>query len=125
MSGPPATRRPRLFTMLALGLVIAWSGCSFRIVRPAPPREEWPVRGAGSFSEVPCTSTPAPPIVDLGLAAGLGTLGFIERNSGTPNVALGFALLSIPFLASSVYGALRVGGCHRYRSAVADASTAP
>jgi hypothetical protein len=109
--------------LLALSLLLATSGCSFRLVRPAPPREEWPARGSGNASEVPCTASYAPPAVDLVLASASGTVGFIERNSGTSTAALGFMILSLPFLASSIYGAYHVTGCRRYQNAVVDAET--
>jgi hypothetical protein len=118
------SRRPRLAPTVALGLTIALTGCSFRLVRPAPPREEWPARGSGNMSQVPCTASPAPPIADFGIAVAAGTLGFVERNSGTSTAALGLALLSLPFLASSVYGTYNVAKCRRYQSAIVDA-TAP
>lgn len=119
-----AWRRPRLAQTVALGLTIAMTGCSFRVVRPAPPRDEWPARGSGNTSEVPCTTSIAPPIIDVGFAGAAVTLGFVERNSGTPTAALGLALLSLPFLASSIYGTYNVTKCRRYQSAI-DAAAAP
>jgi hypothetical protein len=115
-------RRSRFAPAVALALVVTLGGCSFRIVRPAPAREDWPARGSGQASEVRCTSSPAPPLVDLGMGLGLGTLGYFERESGTKALALGVALLSLPFFASSIYGAYNVNKCRRYQSAVIDAS---
>lgn len=120
-----ASRRPRLAQTVALGLTMAVTGCSFRIMRPAPPREEWPARGSGNTSEARCTASVAPPVVDFGLAAGAATLGFVERNSGTSTAALGLALLSLPFLASSIYGTYNVTNCRRYQSAIDAAAPAP
>jgi hypothetical protein len=120
-----ASRRPRLAPTVALGLTIAMTtttGCSFRLVRPAPPREDWPARGSGNTSEVRCTATLAPPVVDFTLAAGVATLGYVERNSGTSTAALGLALLSLPFLASSIYGTYNITKCRRYQSAIVDAA---
>jgi hypothetical protein len=128
MLRPTVLRRSRPAPTVALGLAAVLvtgvsSGCSFRMVRPAPAREDWPARGSGPASELPCTSSPAPPLIDLALGLGLGTLGFVERDSGTATVALGTALLSLPFFASSIYGAYNVNNCRRYQSAVIDAST--
>jgi hypothetical protein len=97
-------------------------GCSFRLVRPPPPREEWPARGSGNTSEVSCTASPAPPIADLTVAAGTTTIGFLERNSGTPTVAVGLMLLAVPFVASAIYGTYHVNHCRRYKAAVVDAA---
>jgi hypothetical protein len=126
MSRPNATRRrPGATPLLALSLLVAASGCSFRVVRPPPARADWPARGSGNTSEIGCTATYGPAAADLIMATAAGTIGFVERNSGTSTAAIGLMVLALPFLASSVYGAYHATGCRRYQTAVYDAQTAP
>ena len=97
-------------------LALASAGCSFKIVRPPPARSEWPVNVTSHDSELGCTSTPAPPIVDGLFFATGATLAYVERNSGTPSLAIGIGLASVPFLISAIYGAINVSACRGYQA---------
>jgi hypothetical protein len=63
-----------------------------------------------------CTASFGPPIVDTVAAGGLGTLGYIERNSGSSTLALIIGLSAIPYLASAMYGYVNSARCHSYQS---------
>jgi len=110
-------RAPRALRRAAIVLVaLAASGCSFRLVHPAPVRADWPAQVTAHDSEVACTSTPAPPIADAGLFAAGAALTYIERTSGSPPFTVGIALASLPFLASAIYGTVQVSRCRQYQS---------
>jgi hypothetical protein len=98
----------------ALCLAALASGCSFRIMRPAPPASEWPNPVLPSSSQLECTDSFAPPIGDTGVTAALGTIATLERHSGSPAVTAGIGLAAIPFLISAIYGYVEAIQCHRY-----------
>ena len=106
--------RSRLRGAVAVGLALLASGCSFRIVRPAPARDEWPNPVLASSSQVGCTDSPAPPIVDTGVAGVLGSIAYIERHSGSPPLTIGIGLAALPFLVSAIYGYIDTAQCRRY-----------
>ena len=106
----------------ALALVCA--GCSFRLVRPAPPRDEWPDPVLPSSSESRCTDSALPVAADFVVATILGTVSYLERNSGSPKVALGIGVIAVPFFVSGVYGAVNVPSCRSYKSRFHDAAPA-
>jgi hypothetical protein len=106
-----------------LALAVASSGCSFRLLRPAPPRREWPEQVTASTSEEPCTVSPVPVAADLIFGSILGTLSYIERNSGSPKIAFGIGVAAVPMLISGVYGAVTVSRCRSYKSRFIDPAT--
>jgi hypothetical protein len=96
-------------------------GCSFKVMRPPPARGDWPDPVTPSSSQAKCTRSPAPPVLDTSVALILGTLSYVERDSGsrrwfTP--ATGAAAL--PFLASAIYGYWNMGRCRQYQSLFTD-----
>jgi hypothetical protein len=114
------SRRPRPAAALALALVV--SGCSFRLVQPAPPRSEWPDPVLPSSSQVRCTESYLPPAADLTFAAITGTLAYVERDSGAPQVALLLGITSIPLLVSGIYGLVKVSSCRSYQARFREAA---
>jgi hypothetical protein len=101
---------------LALGLSLLASGCSFRLVRPAPATDDWPNPVLPTSSQVECTDSLAPPIGDTGVTAALGTLTYVERHSGSPAVTYAIGLAAIPFLVSAIYGYIETQHCRHYQS---------
>ena len=101
---------------IAVAVALASSGCSFRLVRPAPPRSEWPDPALAGSSEERCTDSPLPPIADATFAAIFGSLGYIERNSGAPEIAFGIGIAAVPMLISAVYGTVMVSRCRAYKT---------
>jgi hypothetical protein len=85
-------------------------------MRPAPPASEWPNLVLPSSSQLECTDSLAPPIGDTGVTAALGTIAYLERNSGSPAVTAGIGLAVIPFLISAIYGYVETIQCRRYDS---------
>jgi hypothetical protein len=83
MKGPGAGDRPRPRAGLAfaLALLLVPGGCSFRAMRPPPPRSTWPEPVLPDSSEERCTDSVYPPVADTTIAAVAGTLAFVERNS--------------------------------------------
>jgi hypothetical protein len=101
---------------LALALVLALGGCSFRLIHPAPPHAEWPDPVVAESSERACTDLVGLPIIDTVVAGSLGTLAYVERDAGSHTITLGLGLASIPFVASAIYGYVQTARCHRYKS---------
>jgi hypothetical protein len=116
MLRPNRARRLSAPVLLALCLVVGAGGCSFKLVRPAPPRADWPTKVDAHSSEDPCMSSPAPPIADGVVFTAANALAYLERNSGAPIAAVGLVVVSVPFLVSAVYGAYHVNKCKRYQS---------
>jgi hypothetical protein len=105
----------------AFGLGLGLAGCSFKLMRPPPARGDWPDPVTPSSSQEKCTRSPAPPGVDTSVALILGTLSYVESDSGsrrwfTP--VTGAAAL--PFLASAIYGYWNMGRCRQYQSLFTD-----
>src|SRR5258706_11770070 len=76
-------RGPNLFRLSSMAsLALALGGCSFLLVKPAPSPEEWPNPVVASSSEDKCTASAIPAAADTFMAGTLGTLAYIERNSG-------------------------------------------
>lgn len=92
------------------------AGCSFAKMHPAPPRATWPNPVTPNSSESRCTPSFGPPIVDTVAGLTFGTIGYFERNSGSPQIALIFGVSAIPYLASAVYGYINADRCHRYQA---------
>jgi hypothetical protein len=107
-----------------LAAVLAWSasGCSFRLARPAPPRKEWPDPVLPSSSEERCTESFLPVAADAIFGTLGATLAYVERNSGSPKIAMGIGIASIPMLISAVYGAVTVTRCRSYKARFRDAA---
>jgi hypothetical protein len=108
---------------LACLLVLTCTGCSFRILRPAPPRSDWPEPVLPSSSEERCTNSLLPVVADATAGTIMASVGYIERNSGAPEVAFTVGALAIPFLISSLYGAVTVTRCRAYKAHFIDAAT--
>ena len=123
MIAPPTRARregrPRVSIAMAVALGLATlptTGCSFRLMRPAPPPSTWPDPVVPSSSEEKCTETEGPPVADTVLVGGLGTLTYLERNAGSQTVTLGLAVVAVPFLVSAIYGYVEASRCHRYHA---------
>jgi hypothetical protein len=110
--------------LVAAVLACAASGCSFKLVRPAPPREEWPDSVLRTTSQVPCTSSYTAPVADTLTGTLFGSLGYLERNSGSPKVAFVIGTAAVPMLISAVYGYISVTRCRAYRDRFYDAQAA-
>jgi hypothetical protein len=106
----PTTSLRRAVLLLAL----TSTGCSLKFVRPAPPRADWPSPVTSDSSQEGCTDLTALPVADTIAGVGFGTIGFLERNSGSRVIALGLDLTAIPFLVSAGYGYFHTVRCHRY-----------
>jgi hypothetical protein len=106
-------RLPRAAFLL---LAILSSSCSFVIVRPAPPREDWPEPVRPDSSEDKCTDSIAPPVADLVFSSILGSLTYIERNSGSPALTIGIGIAAVPPLVSSIWGFAKTAQCRRYKA---------
>jgi hypothetical protein len=116
-------RSPRSTLVVgALGLAsLALGGCSFKILRPPPARGDWPDPVTPSSSQARCSITLGPPIVDTTAALTLGTLSYVERNSGSARWFTPAAgLAALPFLASAIYGYWNAGRCRQYQSLFTD-----
>ncbi|HVZ70993.1 MAG TPA: hypothetical protein VHJ20_01350 [Polyangia bacterium] len=109
-----------LRTCAALGLALATGGCSFKLVRPSPPRSEWPEPVTIHSSQAKCTSTVAPPVIDGTIAIGLGTLSYVERNARSQWFTPIAGLAAIPYALSAIYGAYMVERCRAYDDHFAD-----
>lgn len=83
---------------------------------PAPPRREWPDPVVPSSSESRCTDVLALPIADTIVGTSLGTLSYLERHSGSPEITIGLGVGAIPPLVSAVYGYVQTSRCRRYRA---------
>ena len=114
--GPGRAVAPKLALAVAVAVTLASSGCSFRLVRPAPPRSEWPDPVLPSSSEERCTESPLPVVADATMGTISGGLGFIERNSGSPEIAIVLGVAAVPLLISAVYGAVTVSRCRSYKT---------
>ncbi|HVX93616.1 MAG TPA: hypothetical protein VHK47_01800 [Polyangia bacterium] len=113
---PGRERSPRCLRAILAAALASSAGCSFAKMQPAPPPATWPDPVTPSSSETRCTASFGPPIVDSVAGVTLGTIGYFERNSGSPQIALIFGLGAIPYLASAVYGYINADRCHRYQS---------
>jgi hypothetical protein len=121
----PAYVRPRLASagpVVACLLALACTGCSLRLLRPAPPRSEWPDPVLPSSSEEPCTESAVPVAADAVFGTIFGGLGYVERNSGSPEIAFAIGTLAVPVLVSAIYGAVTVSRCHTYKARFHDAA---
>ncbi len=120
-------RSARSLVAGAAGLTaLALGGCSFKILRPPPARADWPDPVTPSSSQAKCTRSPAPPLLDTGVALTFGSLSYIERNSGTSRWFTPMTgLAAVPFLASAIYGFWNVGRCRQYQSLFTDQSQSP
>lgn len=116
----PARARHRPVAIWALALIV--SGCSFRLVRPPPPRDQWPNPVLPSSSQDPCTDTYMPAIADFTFGALFGSLAYVERNSGAPQLALAMGIGSLPLLASGIYGLVKITSCRNYKARFQDAA---
>jgi len=95
-------------------LALTSTGCSLKFVRPPPPRSDWPNLVTTDTSQQQCTDVTALPVADTLAAVGFGTIGYLERNSGSRSIALAFDVTAIPFLVSAVYGYVYTAQCHHY-----------
>jgi hypothetical protein len=111
-----ACRSPRQTDACALALAFVLGGCSFEVIKPAPAPSTWPNPVLPDSSERPCTDSIGLPIVDTIIGGSLGTLTYIERNSGSHTITIGIGIASIPYLASAVYGYIQTARCDRYKS---------
>ena len=104
--------------MMGVFGALATSGCSFVILRPAPPRADWPSPVTPHSSQYRCTSSYGPPIVDGAIAATAGGVAFLERDRDTLHGLFVPTVLAagVPFLASAIYGAVVVARCRDYQS---------
>src|SRR5215831_4521737 len=109
--------------LLSLAVAVAGSGCSFKLLRPAPPRSEWPNPVLPSSSEERCTDSVLPPVGDATFGAIFGGLSYIERNSGAPQIAIGLGVAAVPLLVSAVYGFVTVSRCRSYEKLFIDPAT--
>jgi hypothetical protein len=108
------TRPKTSLRQATLLLALTSTGCSLKFVRPAPPRADWPSPVTSDSSQEGCTDLTALPVADTIAAVGFGTIGFLERNSGSRPIAVGLDLTAIPFLVSAGYGYFHTVRCHRY-----------
>jgi hypothetical protein len=97
-----------------VGLTPFASGCSFKLVRPAPAPADWPNPVVPSSSQQGCTASLAPPAADTAIFGGLAGVAVLERHAGSTAITAGLALSSIPFLVSAVYGYVTTANCRRY-----------
>jgi hypothetical protein len=104
-------------------LALTCGGCSFKILHPAPPRKVWPDPVLPSSSEERCTESVLPPIADATAGTIFGSVGYIERNSGAPEVAFVVGSMAVPFLISAIYGAVTVSRCRTYKARFYDPAT--
>jgi hypothetical protein len=111
---PKTIRRRATHRACALLLALTSAGCSLKFVRPPPPRSEWPNPVTADSSQAGCSDVIALPVADTLTAVGVGTIGYLERNSGSRSLALIFDVTTIPFLVSAVYGYVYTVQCHRY-----------
>jgi hypothetical protein len=101
----------------ALGLALfAAAGCSFTVIRPSPVRADWPDPVTPHSSQMKCTRSPAPPLLDTGVALTFGTLAYIERDSGARWFTPLASAAAVPFVASALYGYWMTGRCRSYQS---------
>jgi hypothetical protein len=103
-----------------LASTLVLGGCSFvpKLVVPAPPSQDWPdpARPDSYSTRDRCTSSLFPPIVDTGMAVSLGTLTYIERNSGFPPTTYALGVAGAGFLVAAIYGYVTTNQCRRYNS---------
>jgi hypothetical protein len=103
-----------------LALSIASNGCSFVMVRGAPPRDDWPTEHLpGAEDHVHCTSSLVAPIVD-----GVFTLSFasattyyathLDGENGSAALMFMGASLAIPYFVSTIYGFVVTSRCREY-----------
>jgi hypothetical protein len=150
-----ARRRARGPLAAALGLGLVMGGCSFYRLQPPPHREDWPSTVDEHSSQLRCTSSYGPALVDTVIGVTLATLAFVERNAITydtvPNhdangfparvsttgyyhfmpsptqqvavpdhvsrgIAISFGVLSVPYLASAIYGYINAYRCRDYKA---------
>ena len=64
-----------------------------------------------------------PPVADATAGAIFGTVGYMEKDSGAPQVAFVVGSMSIPFLISALYGAVTVSRCRAYKEHFRDPVT--
>jgi len=112
MSPPPSRARRLPRTASALTLAAVLGGCSFKVIKPAPPASEW----SDPTSAFGCTNKLGVPIADTIISGGFGTLAYVERNSGSPVISLALGVAAVPFLVSAVYGYIQTARCASYES---------
>ena len=111
----------RLFVgLLAAG--VALGGCSFIIVKGAPPRDQWPEDKPPHMGRGSCTTSPVAPIFDaaMSLGSGLAGLYLVEQQSSTRNDGFPRApIVLLPAIAygfSAFYGFTTNSTCRTYRA---------
>ena len=116
-------RATRLATVTIATFAVAaftCAGCSFKLVRPSPVRADWPEQVTPHSSQAKCTRSPAPPLLDTGVALTFGTLSYIERNSGSSSFTPVAGLAAVPFAASAIYGFWMTSRCRDYQGLFTD-----
>jgi hypothetical protein len=108
------------FGLFAAG--IALGGCSFIIVKSAPPRDQWPEDKAPHMGSGSCTTSPVAPIFDAAMLLGSGLAGIylVEQQSSIKNDGFPRApIVLVPALAygfSAIYGFTTNSTCRTYRA---------
>ena len=116
MSPEHARRAPRRKVIGAAFLALLVGGCSFRVVKPAPPPSTWPDPVRADSSEQACTDSIGLPVVDTIIGGSLGTLTYIERDAGSRLITIGIGVATVPYLASAIYGYIQTARCRHYKS---------
>jgi len=114
---PEHTRRAsRRKVVVAAFVALLVGGCSFQVVKPAPPPSTWPDPVRADSSEHPCTDSIGLPVVDTIIGGSLGTLTYIERDAGSRLITIGIGIATVPYLASAIYGYIQTARCRHYKS---------
>ncbi|HVR00548.1 MAG TPA: hypothetical protein VMT47_00325 [Polyangia bacterium] len=114
---PEHTRRAsRRKVVVAAFFALLVGGCSFQVVKPAPPPSTWPDPVRADSSEHPCTDSIGLPVVDTIIGGSLGTLTYIERDAGSRLITIGIGIATVPYLASAIYGYIQTARCRHYKS---------
>jgi hypothetical protein len=111
---PKTIERRATYRACAALLALASAGCSLKFVRPPPAPSDWPDPVTSESSQHQCTDVLAPAVADTLAAVGFGTIGYLERHSGSKPISYIFDVTAIPFLVSAVYGYVYTERCHRY-----------
>jgi hypothetical protein len=116
MSPEHARRAPLRKVVGAVVFLVLLGGCSFQVIKPAPPPSTWPDPVRADSSEQRCTDTIGLPIVDTIVGGSLGTLTYIERDAGSRLITIGIGIATVPYLASAIYGYIQTARCRHYKS---------